>query len=75
MLLFQVDSAGNIEIVNVPYNTKFSINDALRKQNGVYTIRAENEHGKDEAEVEITILGKRIFQDECYFVHVSFPER
>lgn len=52
-----MENVSNIEIINVPHNTKFNMNDALRKQNGVYIIRAENEHGKDEAEVEITILG------------------
>ena len=57
----------NIEIINVPHNTKFAITDALRKQNGVYTIKAENEHGMDEAEVEITILGEDFQTRKQYF--------
>lgn len=46
----------NCEIVNVPYNTKLSIIDSIRKNTGCYKIVATNEHGSDEAEVEITVL-------------------
>ncbi|KAI5726324.1 hypothetical protein M8J76_000791 [Diaphorina citri] len=52
----KVRSEGNVEIVNVPYNTKLSIVDILRKNSGVYRIKAENASGKDEADVEITVL-------------------
>ncbi|PSN48991.1 hypothetical protein C0J52_03867 [Blattella germanica] len=52
----EIKSEGNIEIINVDYNTKLTINDAIRKNSGLWKILAENEHGKDEAEVEITIL-------------------
>ncbi|RWS24197.1 twitchin-like protein, partial [Leptotrombidium deliense] len=44
------------EIVNVDYNTKFNMNNGQRIHSGKYTIIAENEHGKDEAEVEIVVL-------------------
>lgn len=44
------------KVNNVPYNTKMNIEDALRKHTGLYTIKAVNEHGQDEAEVEVTIL-------------------
>lgn len=44
------------KVENVPYNTKMNIEDALRKHTGLYTIKAVNEHGSDEAEVEVTIL-------------------
>lgn len=47
-----------MEIINVPYNTKITINDAVRKDSGVYKILAENASGKDEATVEVTILSK-----------------
>lgn len=47
---------GNYEIINIDYNTKFAINDTIRKNTGVYKVRAVNEHGQDEAEVEITVL-------------------
>ncbi|XP_049301024.1 twitchin isoform X5 [Anopheles funestus] len=46
----------NYEIINKDYNTKFTLKDSLRKHSGVYKIQAKNEHGQDEAEVEITIL-------------------
>jgi Immunoglobulin I-set domain len=54
----EVKSEGNIEIINVDYNTKITISDALRKNTGLYKIIAENQHGKDEADVEITVLCK-----------------
>lgn len=52
----EVQTADNIEIVNVDYNTKLSIVDAVRKNTGLWKVRAVNAHGQDEADVEITIL-------------------
>ena len=49
-------SAPNVSVVNVEYNSKFTIKDSVRKNTGIYKILAENEHGKDEAEVEVVIL-------------------
>lgn len=49
-------SEANVEIVNVDYNTKLTLIDAVRKNTGLWKIRAVNAHGEDEAEVEITIL-------------------
>lgn len=49
--------SSNCEIKNVPYNTKISIIDTLRKHTGTYKIRAVNEHGEDEATVEVNVLG------------------
>jgi len=51
-----VKSEGNVQIVNVPYNTKITLSDTGRKDSGVYKIVAENEFGKDEATVEVTVL-------------------
>lgn len=51
-----VKTEKNVEITNVPYNTKLSINDSVRANSGMYKILAVNEHGKDEAEVDVTIL-------------------
>ena len=48
----------NISVVNVEYNSKFTIKDSERKNTGIYKIVAENEHGRDEAEVEVVILCK-----------------
>ncbi|PNF43664.1 hypothetical protein B7P43_G15461, partial [Cryptotermes secundus] len=52
----EVKSEGSIEIINIDYNTKLTINDAVRKNTGLWKIVAENKHGKDEADVEITVL-------------------
>ncbi|XP_015183294.1 PREDICTED: twitchin isoform X5 [Polistes dominula] len=52
----EIKSGGNIEIVNVDYNTKLNITDSVRKNTGVWKIRAVNPHGEDEAEVEVTVL-------------------
>lgn len=54
----EVKSEGNIEIINVDYNTKLNITNSVRKNTGVYRIKAVNEHGQDEAEVEVTVLCK-----------------
>jgi hypothetical protein len=43
-------------VINVDYNTKLDIKEAVRAMTGTYHILATNEHGKDEAEVEITVL-------------------
>lgn len=51
-----VKSIGNIEIVDVEYNTKISITDTTRANTGLWKIKAVNAHGEDEAEVEITVL-------------------
>jgi hypothetical protein len=40
----------------VPYNTKITLSDTARKDSGLYKIIAENEFGKDEATVEVTVL-------------------
>lgn len=54
----QVDTLpSNVEIKNIPHNTKISIVDTLRKHTGTYKIRAVNEHGEDEATVEVNVLG------------------
>lgn len=52
----EVKSEGNVEIVNVPYNTKFNIKESIRKNTGMYKIKAVNQHGQDEAEVDVTVL-------------------
>jgi len=52
----EIKSGENIEIVNVDYNTKLIITDSLRKNTGLWKIKAVNAHGEDEADVEVTIL-------------------
>ena len=53
----EVKNDEHYEIVNIEYNTKFDLKDALRKHTGIYKIVAVNEHGRDEAEIDITVLG------------------
>lgn len=53
-----VKSEGNIEIINVDYNSKLNIADCVRKNTGLWKIKAVNPHGEDEAEVDITVLCK-----------------
>ena len=45
-------------IENEDYNTRLQISDTSRKQTGKYVIRAVNDSGSDEAEIDITILGE-----------------
>lgn len=45
-----------VGVINVDYNTKLDIKESARSMTGTYRILAENPHGKDEAEVEITVL-------------------
>ena len=52
----EITTEGNVEIVNVDYNSKLIISDSIRKNTGLYKILAVNEHGKDEETVEITVL-------------------
>lgn len=42
---------------SVDYQTTIEIKNTVRKMTGIYVIRAVNEHGKDEAEVEFVVLG------------------
>lgn len=58
----ELKSEGNVEIINVDYNTKINITNSVRKNTGLYKIKAVNEHGEDEAEVEVTVLCKFIFK-------------
>ncbi|XP_073811656.1 projectin protein bent isoform X33 [Musca autumnalis] len=51
------DLPSTSEIINIPHNTKISIIDAVRQHSGIYKIRAINEHGEDEATVEVNVLG------------------
>ncbi|CAG9109339.1 unnamed protein product [Plutella xylostella] len=57
----ELKTGENLEIVNIDYNTKFLMTKSKRASSGRYVIRAKNEVGEDEAEVDITILGKTAF--------------
>lgn len=54
----RLESKDNVNIELEDYKTKLSITLITRKQTGTYTIKAENDSGKDEASIEITVLGK-----------------
>lgn len=47
----------DVDISNPDYSTSIVIKNAQRKQSGMYKIKAVNEHGEDECEVEFTVLG------------------
>lgn len=57
----ELQSDDNYRVDNIDYNTKFYIMRATRKESGVYKIKATNDSGTDEAEVEINVLGKNAF--------------
>lgn len=61
----RLDSQDNLTIDSEDYKTKLSIVLITRKQTGTYTIKAENASGKDEASVEITVLGKLLLSYIC----------
>ena len=46
------------QIENVDYHTDFSVEKAARKDSGIYTLKAENRNGKDEAQCELVVLGR-----------------
>ncbi|CAH2099215.1 unnamed protein product [Euphydryas editha] len=54
----ELSNRENLEIINVDYNTKFLMTKSKRANSGKYTIKAKNEVGEDEAEVEILVVGK-----------------
>ena len=45
------------KITNPDYLTSINLMNAKRAQSGMYLIKAVNEHGEDECEVEMTVLG------------------
>lgn len=53
-----LEPSGTCKIENEDYNTKIALSDTSRKNSGLYTIRAENINGVDEATVEVNILGE-----------------
>lgn len=53
-----VEQSDVLRIDNIDYNTKFVILRGKRAQTGIYKVKAVNGSGEDEAEVEITVLGK-----------------
>ena len=54
----RLESRDNLTIDSEDYRTKLSVFMATRKDTGTYVIKAENDSGKDEADVSVTVLGK-----------------
>lgn len=54
----ELQSGPRIKIENEDYNTKIAISDTTRKDTGMYTIIAVNSNGRDEAPVEVIVLGR-----------------
>lgn len=54
----KLDAGAGCRIENEDYNTKMMLSDTSRVNSGKYTITAVNDSGKDEADVEVTILDK-----------------
>lgn len=48
----------NVKITHIDYNTKLKVNGATRSDSGLYTVEAENENGKDSADVKVTVIDK-----------------
>lgn len=46
------------------HNTKLNTEDSVRGDSGTYKIIATNEHGTDEAEVKVVVLGKDKVSDK-----------
>lgn len=56
-----VSERATLSIKNVPYNSKLTCDKAERKDSGTYKITATNAHGEDTAEVEVTVVCKKIY--------------
>ncbi|XP_076356740.1 twitchin-like [Tachypleus tridentatus] len=54
----QIQSSGHLTIATENYHTQFVLTKAKRKNSGKYTIIAQNDSGKDEVTVDVTIISK-----------------
>ncbi|XP_055331451.1 twitchin-like isoform X3 [Paramacrobiotus metropolitanus] len=52
----ELKSDDGVKIDNKDYNTHLIIKQSKRSDTGIYTLVATNEHGKDEAQVEVVVL-------------------
>lgn len=55
-----------LRIENEDYNTKMQISDSSWQNSGIYTLRAENSSGFDEATVEVIVLGMYSYENIFY---------
>ena len=54
----KVLTSGLVKVTAEPYNTKLVVRGTTRANSGIYIIRATNEHGEDEAHVEVIVLDR-----------------
>ena len=54
----EIRPSETVKITHVDYNTKISVRGATRADSGLYLVTAENINGSDQAEVQVTVLGK-----------------
>lgn len=53
-----LSTSANMKIDNEDYNTKLTLTNTTRKDTGKYIIKAVNDSGQDEADVEVIVLDK-----------------
>ncbi|UYV65935.1 unc-22 [Cordylochernes scorpioides] len=53
-----LSSSDHCRITSEPYHTKLHVKKATRNDCGIYMLTATNQHGKDQAEVEVVVLDK-----------------
>lgn len=53
----RLETKDDITVDSEDYKTKLVLSAATRSHSGTYVIKAENSSGKDEATMEITVLG------------------
>ena len=58
----EIKSSGVTAIKYQDHFTKLRVTGATRAESGTYTITAENRNGKDSADVEVIVLGKKIYK-------------
>ena len=55
------------KITNVPKKTTLDAKNCVRKDTGIYTITVQNKHGKDDASLEIVVLGECVIRSLTFF--------
>lgn len=54
----EVKSNDRVKVHHTEYNTKINVRNATRAESGLFTVTAENDNGKDSADVLVTVLDK-----------------
>jgi hypothetical protein len=55
----ELKNGGRMKLVVEDYRIKLVVRDATRADTGTYTLTAENVNGKDEAKVEVIVIGEQ----------------